>query len=112
MIPDTKVCFIPKPGKIAYDEPKSFRPITLSSFLLKGLERLIYWHIQNTVLQVNPLHKNLFSYREGISTEDALHNLVGKLEKARDKREVAVTLFLDIDAAFSSASTKARKTQR
>ena len=34
----TKVIFISKPGKESYDKPKSFRPISLSNYLLKGLE--------------------------------------------------------------------------
>ena len=101
---ETKVVFIPKPGKTDYTDPKSFRPISLSSFMLKGLERLIFWHINNTTLKKNPLHRNLYSYREGMSTEDALHNLVNKIEKALENNEVAVILFLDMDAAFSSAS--------
>ena len=29
---DTKVIFIPKPGKQRYDTPKSFRPISLSNY--------------------------------------------------------------------------------
>jgi len=33
-----RVAFIPKPGKIDYTTAKSFRPISLTSFLLKGLE--------------------------------------------------------------------------
>jgi len=78
---ETKVVFIPKPGKTDYTDPKSFRPISLSSFMLKGLEQLIFWHINNTTLKKNPLHRNLYSYREGMSTEDALHNLVNKIEK-------------------------------
>ena len=78
---ETKVVFIPKPGKTDYCEPKSFRPISLSPFLLKGLERLIFWHINNTTLKTNPFHSNLYSYREGISTEDALHNLIHTIEK-------------------------------
>jgi len=101
---ETKVVFIPKPGKADYCDPKSFRPISLSSFLLKGLERLIFWHINNTTLKDNPLNSNLYSYREGISTEDAIHSLVHKIEKALENKEVAVLLFLDIDAAFSNAS--------
>ena len=35
-----KVVYIPKPGKSTYDQPSSFRPISLSNYLLKGLERL------------------------------------------------------------------------
>ena len=41
----TKVIWLPKPGKDDYLEPKSFRPISLSNFLLKGLERLITWRM-------------------------------------------------------------------
>lgn len=36
-----KVVFIPKPGKDDYTSPKSFRPISLTSFMLKGLERML-----------------------------------------------------------------------
>ena len=39
---ETKAVFIPKPGKADYTDPKSFRPISLSSFILKGMERLIH----------------------------------------------------------------------
>ena len=43
-VPDTwcgaRAVFIPKPGKPSYQEAKSFRPITLTSFFLKVLERL------------------------------------------------------------------------
>ena len=35
---ETKVIFLPKPGKTSYDIPKSYRPISLSNFLLKALE--------------------------------------------------------------------------
>ena len=42
---DTKVIFIPKPGKEDYNQAKSFRPISLSNYLLKGLERLLGWHM-------------------------------------------------------------------
>lgn len=38
---ETKVIFLPKPGKDSYDIPKSYRPISLSNFLLKTLERLV-----------------------------------------------------------------------
>ena len=34
----TRVIFIPKPGKESYLSPKSFRPISLSNYLLKALE--------------------------------------------------------------------------
>ena len=40
------VIFIPKPGKEDYSSPKSYSPITLSSFMLKGLERIMLWYLR------------------------------------------------------------------
>ena len=44
------VIFIPKPGKEDYSSPKSYRPITLSSFVLKGLERIMLWYLREKVI--------------------------------------------------------------
>ena len=49
---ESKVIYIPKMGKSTYDEAKSFRPITLTSYLFKGLEKLVYWHVE---AQKNPI---------------------------------------------------------
>jgi len=48
-----KVVFIPKPGKESYDLPGSFRPICLTSILLKTLERLVDWHLRYFSPQVH-----------------------------------------------------------
>ena len=42
-----KTVFIPKPGKDDYNTAKSFRPISLMSFILKTLERLLFWYIND-----------------------------------------------------------------
>ena len=54
---ESKIIFIPKDGKMDYSDPRAYRPITLTSFLLKGLERIILWHVEKTVLRKRPLHK-------------------------------------------------------
>ena len=100
---ETKVVFIPKPGKSGYDAAESFRPISLFSFLLKGLERIIHWYLNKTCL-IEKLHRNIFAYREGISTEDSLHGLIHKIEKALENQEQVMVLFLDLSAAFSSVT--------
>ena len=51
---DSKVIYIPKIGKDTYDTAKSFRPITLTSHLFKGLEKLVYWHVESTTLKTKP----------------------------------------------------------
>ena len=101
---ETKAVFIPKPGKEDYTDPKAYRPISLSSFLLKGLERLVHWYLLETNLKQKPLHPNLSSYREGMSTENSLHKSIHKIEKALTNRNFAIAVFLDISGAFSDAS--------
>jgi hypothetical protein len=46
-----KVIFIPKPGKLDYTEVKAYRPIGLSSFLLKTMEKLVDRHIRDCALR-------------------------------------------------------------
>ena len=102
---ESKVVFIPKVGKTDYSNPKNFRPISLLSFLLKGLERLILWYLEETSLNTGLLHKNLFAYRAGRSTDTALHCIIHKIEKGilGNASGHVITVFLDIDAAFSKA---------
>ena len=103
----SKVVFIPKVGKTDYSNPKNFRPISLMSFLLKGLERMLLWFLEENTLSTGILHKNLFAYRAGRSTETALHCITQKIEKGLLlKGGHVITVFLDIDAAFSKASIK------
>jgi hypothetical protein len=51
-----KVTFIPKPTKPDYTETNSYHPISLSSFLLKTMEKLVDRHIRDGVLKKYPLH--------------------------------------------------------
>jgi hypothetical protein len=41
----SKVIFIPKSGKTDYSQAKSFRPISLTPYLFKCLEKLCKWRI-------------------------------------------------------------------
>ena len=74
--------FIPKLGKPSYTKAKAYRPICLSSFLLKPLERLVDRHIRDDVLGRNPLQINQHAYQSGKSTDTALNSVVSTNEKA------------------------------
>lgn len=100
----TAVTFIPKAGRSSYLDPKSYRPISLMSFLLKTQEKLIDKHIRSVVLAQKPIHSNQFAYQPGKSTEVALHHLVEKIEKTFDNKEMALGAFLDIEGAFDNTS--------
>jgi len=75
----TRVVFIPKPGK-PLTQAKSLRPISLMTFILKILEKLLDRHIRGGVLVEKPFHQNQFAYRAGMSMETALFQVVHRLE--------------------------------
>jgi hypothetical protein len=80
------VVFIPKLGK-SLSQAKSLHPISLMSFVLKTLEKLLYRHIRGGAVVVKPLHRNQFAYRAGMSTETALFQVVHRLEKSLKQRD-------------------------
>lgn len=102
----SKVIFIPKPGKETYDSAKSYRPISLTSFLLKTLEKILDRDLRDTTLSTAPIHTNQHAYQTGKSTESALHQLVSKVETAIDNKEYALGTFFDISGAFDNAPAK------
>jgi hypothetical protein len=71
-----KVMFIPKPGKNSYTGPRDFRPISLTSFLLKMLERLVDRYIGDGALVMKPSHPNQHAYQAGKSVETALQHYI------------------------------------
>ena len=75
-----KGIFLLKPGKESYFEAKSFRMITLTSFQLKWLERLILYHINEDNTVQAKLSASQYGFCAGISTETALHKFVRCVE--------------------------------
>jgi hypothetical protein len=100
--PQVKVVFVPKPGRNSCSGPRDFRPITLTSFLLKTMKRLIDRYLRDEALAQVPLHPNQHSYRAGKSIETALHQLVVRVEKVLDQQETALGVFLDIEGTFKN----------
>jgi hypothetical protein len=97
-----KVVFIPKPGKNTYSEPRDNRPISLTSFLLKTMERLVDRYLRDKVLGLVPLHSNHSAYQAGKSVKTALHQLVVRVEKVLDQQEISLGSFSDIEGAFNN----------
>ena len=104
-----KVTFLPKAGKKDCTSPKAFRPICLTSFLLKTVEKMVDTHIKSTALEKAPLHPNQHAYRAGKSTETALHQLTVWIQEALNHNETIICAFLDIEGAFDNTPHKAVK---
>ena len=96
------VTFISKPEKEDYSIPSSYRPISLMSFILKGLEKLIDREIREVDLIVNPLRNEQHAYRRGRGTESAIHNLVNYIEKSTERNKINITVLIDISGAFDN----------
>ena len=97
----TKVIYLAKPGKETYDKPKAFRPISLSNYLLKGLERLVGWNMDKALVQY-PIHHKQHGFLAGKSTESAISNTTNYIEKFIMKKQHCVGVFLDISSAFDT----------
>ena len=103
----SRTVFIPKPGKTDFTIPKSFRPISLTSFCFKTLERLVLWHMEQTTFRRKDFHPRQHAFRKGHSTELALSQVVDKIESAIYDQKLAVAVFLDIEGAFDNLDTAA-----
>ena len=97
----SRVVFLPKPGKESYELASAWRPISLTSFLLKTLERMLDWYIRKPPLIGRLVKYNQFAYLKNVSTEAALHQIVSRVEKALDDGEYCLAVFLDVKGAFN-----------
>lgn len=102
----TMVTFIPKAGRENYGVAGAYRPISLMSFVLKTLEKLIDKKIRATDLVTNPLDKDQHAYKAGRSTDSALHSMITHAEKALEFSGYCLATFIDISGAFDQTSTR------
>lgn len=98
---EVKVIFIPKPGKVSYAKADAYRPISLTSFLLKITKRILDRYIRDDPLKKNPLHAKQHAYIAGKSVDSAIHNIIWKIEKALNGKQQALGCFIDIVGAFN-----------
>ena len=102
---ETRVTFVPKPGNIDYTTAKAVRPISSTSFLLKGMEKLVDRYLRDGPLAKLPIHPRQHAFQAGKSNESALHQLVGRVERALDADQYALGVFFDIQGAFDNISS-------
>ena len=101
------VVLIPKIGKADYGQAKSFRPISLSSFLLRGLERLVLWKLEETTPRVRPFHPCQHAFRHSRGTDTALSVFADKVEGAILRGSFCIGVFFDIEGAFDNIMPEA-----
>jgi len=78
---------MPNSGKTNYTVTKSYQSVSLTSFLLKGLEKLVDGYLRSGPLVFVPIHPRQHAFQAGKLTESAFHQFYGRIEKALNARE-------------------------
>ena len=102
----SKVVFIPKPGRADYSKSKAFRPITLTSFLFKTMERVVLRHLETAHNVHDRLKVNQHAFRKGSSCNSALSDMVDGIESSILRNQFALGIFLDIKGAFDNLNVE------
>ncbi|KAL0188435.1 hypothetical protein M9458_015534, partial [Cirrhinus mrigala] len=96
-----KTCVVPVPKISHPKELNHYRPIVLTSHLMKAMERIVLSYLRNQVSSaLDPLQ---FAYRSGIGVDDAiiylLHRALSHLEAPGNTVRV---MFFDFSSAFNT----------
>ena len=97
---ESKAIFIPKQGKKDRADPKSFRPISLTSFLFKTLEKIIQRKLDLDGIYPHKISPHQHGFRSNRSTDTALSQFINGVEKSLENNEYHVAVLLDIKGAF------------
>ncbi|KAI4875470.1 hypothetical protein NFI96_023752 [Prochilodus magdalenae] len=94
-------CLIPVPKKAHPKELNDYRPVALTSHVMKTMERLLLNHLRPQVHHAeDPLQ---FAYREKVGVEDAILYLLHRAHSHLDKGGGAVrVMFFDFSSAFNT----------
>lgn len=98
--------FYPKIGKLDYQNPRSFRPISLTSFFFKTLEKLMLWEAEQTCLVDSHMHTNQHAFHKNHSRNIALSRVVGHIDKSILNGHFTLGIFLDIQGTFDNITVE------
>ena len=104
---EAKLIFIPKPGKSSYKVAKSWRPISLTNYLIKALEKLCVWE-SDKALQTNPVHTRQHGFRADRNTVTAISEVTDFIEQNIFFNKHVLAVSLDIQACLLYTSPSPR----
>jgi ribonuclease HI len=81
------VTFIPKPNENDYSSADAYRPISLMSFLLKTLEKIMDYDIKENHISKHPLNGSQHAYLAHRGTDSALHRFKNEIERIMRKEK-------------------------
>ena len=85
-------------------EINNYRPISLITNYAKIFEKVLKQRITKYLCKYKILSSSQFGFREGLSTQDAITNLVDEIYMSLDKGEKCLAVFIDLKKAFDTVS--------
>lgn len=84
----------------------SYRPISVTSILIRTMEHLVHHHLADRLEQSDYLHPHQFGFRKGRSTYDALTYLMSHIRSylRHQRKQPVPVIFLDLRKAFDRVS--------
>ena len=101
----SRVVFIPKPPKLDYGDAGSFRPISLTQFILKKMACVVEWSLREHADDYGKISPMQHAYSGTKGTDTALSTLVNMIKSLilRDK----FRLVISVKEAFDNLATPA-----
>ncbi|MEW8548387.1 MAG: reverse transcriptase domain-containing protein [Candidatus Thiodiazotropha sp.] len=97
-----EVKFLRKSGKKGYHDPGAYRPISLTSYLCKCLERIITYRLYGFVEHFSLLDKEQEGFRRFRGTSDALLRVSQEIFNGFNSRKHTAALLIDVEKAYDS----------
>ena len=98
----SEVIFLRKAGKGTYSNPGSYRPISISSYIGKLIEKIIAKRIQRYLDLIGLHDPDQEGFMEARNTIRYLNRLVMSLKSDMQKKLTSICLFIDFEKAFDS----------
>ena len=96
------VTFLRKPGKPSYNAAGAYRPISLSSYIGKILERIIDHRLRQHIDSIGKFDDEQEGFSKGRSTTRYLFRMLANLTEIKRQKLSSIILFLDFEKAFDS----------
>lgn len=82
------------------DDCNNYRPISLLPVISKIIEKILFSQIVGHFSDHNLFSENQFGFRKGLSTTDAVLQLVRKITEGNERGHVTLAHFVDLTKAF------------
>ena len=100
------VIFLKKEGKKDYSDPAAYRPISITSYVGKIMEKIMAVRFNNHLLSLGITDPNQEGFTKARNTNRYLNRLNLSISKDREKKLTVMALFLDFSKAFDSVWKK------